>query len=836
MKTPQTVLLVAALLAAFPFLVPDRSTEAQQSPPGPTLLSQQGTADQPAAPPIGVPPQNGDVPQSMEAGPDSLEPEVLTHGPVHEAFAEPVVTDPGEEVIVNKAPPEVINEVPPEFMPEGDNVEWIPGYWGWDDEIEDYIWVSGLWRRIPPGQRWVPGHWTEVERGYTWVAGFWTGAEVADLEYLPYPPETLEQGPNVAAPGDNYFWVPGSWIYQTTSYNYDWQPGYWAPAYDDWCWIPRRYVWTPRGALFLGGYWDYRLPRRGLLFAPVRFWNPGFWGPGYFYRPFYTINPGGLLVNLFIRPGFRHYYFGDYYGPRYWDRGFRPWHRGFNAGRRFSDPLYSFYDSYYRRRGVDFGRRMDGWHDYYDRHPDRRPERTLNVSTRDRGRDRDFGRDFDRDSRSPIRLADSLTRLAESRDADSPRLRRIDESYRSRFDESRQQVRNIERTRSSLERRVRDGADRVRSGDDPTSRDRRFSDDRRGGPPSIADDARSGRTGRDSDSRGASAAREGSRGRLELPRSVQSRIASREQDDSTRGSWTPSTRGPSGRDSQQPPALDRSRSGSSERFDRSGRGSDSASGPRDRSQQVPSSRDRGPSSDRFDRSGRGSDAGRGTDGAPGLRDRIQQTPSTDRSGPSSRSGPAPRSESRPPQVRDRSESPRMSPSPGSIDRGRSVGPQQPSTRQQPSIRQQPSTRQQASPQPAPQRRIESGSSGPRSSGEIRGRSEPRGSGAINRTPQSTNRPQTRSSSPQIRSQPQQPQLRSQPQSRPQIRSQPQSRPQIRSQPQTRSQPQIRGSGSSRPQMRSSSPPQARSQSQGSFRGRSSGGPSNRGGGSGRGRR
>ena len=59
------------------------------------------------------------------------------------------------------------------------------------------------------------------------------------------------------------------------------------------------------------------------MFAPVRFWHRGFWGPGYRYRPFYTINPGGLLVNLFVRPGYRHYYFGDYYGPRFRDRGFR---------------------------------------------------------------------------------------------------------------------------------------------------------------------------------------------------------------------------------------------------------------------------------------------------------------------------------------------------------------------------------------------------------------------------------------------------------------------------------------------------------------------------------
>src|SRR5690606_22772975 len=158
------------------FLIPGQRGLAQQSPSAPTLPAPTVDADQTAAP-QNVAPSNGDVPPSAEVPPDSLEPEVLTHGPVHEAFADPVVGEIQQELIVNKAPTALTDEVPPEFMPEGDNVAWILGYWAWDDEIEDYIWVSGLWRRIPPGQRWVPGHWSEADGGYTWVSGFWTGAE-----------------------------------------------------------------------------------------------------------------------------------------------------------------------------------------------------------------------------------------------------------------------------------------------------------------------------------------------------------------------------------------------------------------------------------------------------------------------------------------------------------------------------------------------------------------------------------------------------------------------------------------------------------------------------------
>ena len=59
-------------------------------------------------------------------------------------------------MIVPNAPPAVIDELPPDQKPAGDNVQWIPGYWGWDDEVKDYLWVSGFWRVPPPKRQWVP--------------------------------------------------------------------------------------------------------------------------------------------------------------------------------------------------------------------------------------------------------------------------------------------------------------------------------------------------------------------------------------------------------------------------------------------------------------------------------------------------------------------------------------------------------------------------------------------------------------------------------------------------------------------------------------------------------
>ena len=68
--------------------------------------------------------------------PELNEPEgvqVLTQGPIHEAFAEPVLYDPKPGPVVPKASPAPIAELPPDQKPVGANVQWIPGYWAWDE-------------------------------------------------------------------------------------------------------------------------------------------------------------------------------------------------------------------------------------------------------------------------------------------------------------------------------------------------------------------------------------------------------------------------------------------------------------------------------------------------------------------------------------------------------------------------------------------------------------------------------------------------------------------------------------------------------------------------------
>src|SRR5262245_10963391 len=90
--------------------------------------------------------------------PQTGEPEVLTRGPIHEAYATSAAASPQPGPIAPKAPPDVIEELPPEQKPEGE-VVFIPGYWSWDEDRSDFIWISGFWRVPPPGRQWVPGNW-----------------------------------------------------------------------------------------------------------------------------------------------------------------------------------------------------------------------------------------------------------------------------------------------------------------------------------------------------------------------------------------------------------------------------------------------------------------------------------------------------------------------------------------------------------------------------------------------------------------------------------------------------------------------------------------------------
>jgi hypothetical protein len=268
-------------------------------------------------------------------------PEVMAKGPLHEAFAAPVVYNPTPGAVVAKPPPDPIEEQPPDQKPQGGDVEWVPGYWAWDDERQDYLWISGIWRDIPPGRQWVSGYWSQVEGGFRWTAGFWSPvANDGRMSYLPAPPQSLEVGPNSPQPGPDFLWSPGSWAWAEN--RYVWRPGFWVQAQPEWVWVPPSYVPTPGGYVFIDGYWDHPVERRGMIFAPVVFSAAYIARPAFVYTPAVSLSIGGLTANLFIGPGSGAYFFGDYYGvaavvgrPAY-----VPWFA--YQQRRFGyDPLYA---------------------------------------------------------------------------------------------------------------------------------------------------------------------------------------------------------------------------------------------------------------------------------------------------------------------------------------------------------------------------------------------------------------------------------------------------------------------------------------------------------------
>ena len=340
-------------------------------------------APQTAANPISLPQQEqqDDLDNDLDGDPR----QALMSGPMHEAFLEVHDADPKPNAIVKKTPPEPINEVPPEYKPEGENVLWIPGYWGWDFEKEDFVWVSGLWRDIPPDRKWIPGYWQKVDEGFRWISGYWQLESDEDIDYLPEPPASIDSGPSTPAPGDDYFYVPGTWIMNNTTYQ--WSPGYWQACVNDWVWVPTRYIWTPHGCIYRPGYWDRVIGRRGVVFAPVYYSTPFYRNIGYRYTPRYSINVGvRLLPHLFVNLRYGHFYYGNWYGSSFRRHGICSWVNAHRHHRRYYDPLLTYYSHPARRYN---NRNCYSWardhHLQVVQHPHLRPARRFGGPVRREG-------------------------------------------------------------------------------------------------------------------------------------------------------------------------------------------------------------------------------------------------------------------------------------------------------------------------------------------------------------------------------------------------------------------------------------------------------------------
>ncbi len=112
-------------------------------------------------------PLGEDIPLAVDAdipnepakppAPREIDGEPVYRGPVHEAFAEPLSLTPKADKTVPREPPAPITEIAPRTSDDVQNMEWISGYWAWDEQPQDFVWVSGVWRRVPIGRGWQKG-------------------------------------------------------------------------------------------------------------------------------------------------------------------------------------------------------------------------------------------------------------------------------------------------------------------------------------------------------------------------------------------------------------------------------------------------------------------------------------------------------------------------------------------------------------------------------------------------------------------------------------------------------------------------------------------------------
>ena len=340
--------LVGCIVEPRPYTYRVAPVRVYDAPPPPPLLPPPALAPTPEptppppamtatpAAPANVSP---DTPADVPPPPSQEQPDVLTRGPVHEAFAQPVAMQNETAMpAVETQPPANVTETPPVERPAGGAI-WAPGYWSWDAERNNYIWVSGCWRLPPPRMSWIPGYWTSTPGGWQWVPGFWSPTAPEALVYLPAPPAVTDIQPPGPPPMTDDFWVPSCYYWYQEHYVL--RSGYWLHPQTGWIWAPSHCTWTPRGHVFVEGHWDYALERRGVLFAPVYFPGRISTGVRVSFSPSVTIDIGVLSTHLFACPRYEHYYFGDYYDGTYVQIGIYPWFDCVRVGTWY-DPLFVY--------------------------------------------------------------------------------------------------------------------------------------------------------------------------------------------------------------------------------------------------------------------------------------------------------------------------------------------------------------------------------------------------------------------------------------------------------------------------------------------------------------
>lgn len=221
---------------------------------------------------------------------------VALEGPIHEAF---VTQEFGNTVLegVEEVPPKrITEEQPPRIDPK---TIWIPGYWDWSYELNKYFWVSGIWRRPPPGHQWVQGRWKQYPKGWVRIRGFWSQIDESQLTFISEtPPDPLNEMVNSPFPSnENFFWVPGYWEWDSKEKGFRWLSGKWEFFNAKWIYVPAHYRWQEEGFVLIPGYWDYLLEERGVAYSAVEVPPENL--ESIVYVPERKMNPFRVMENLF---------------------------------------------------------------------------------------------------------------------------------------------------------------------------------------------------------------------------------------------------------------------------------------------------------------------------------------------------------------------------------------------------------------------------------------------------------------------------------------------------------------------------------------------------------
>jgi hypothetical protein len=185
---------------------------------------------------------------------------------VHEAFFQETHSALIYQAVSEQPPQNIIEKVPSQNDPL---TAWIPGYWEWDPDMRNYLWIGGVWRRPPPGHSWVPSFWLKIDDSWIRLRGFWKNERMENIHFIRDEiPEDLDET-MIDPPNLDSFWIHGTWYYDNENKSFVWQNGRWESFDANWIYIPSFYVWRPDGYVNIEGYWDWPLDTRGSSYANI---------------------------------------------------------------------------------------------------------------------------------------------------------------------------------------------------------------------------------------------------------------------------------------------------------------------------------------------------------------------------------------------------------------------------------------------------------------------------------------------------------------------------------------------------------------------------------------